>query len=177
MSAQNGIVGGTLSGTGSATDGPSGGSLALDFSAAGTASGTSFVGEQFPVRYDILFHDTDATDTISYTLTLGFLTTSGALPIAPITGTVTLVGGNGVLSSSKTITIPLAVTLTGYSVDFKVTDATEAANGTLSVNIPQGASIDLGGTAVVSSTPEPAMFSLVGSVVAGLLFLRRRRTA
>ena len=176
MSAQNGIVGGTLSGTGSATEGPSGGSLNLDFAAQGFASGTTFAGEQFPIRYDVLFTDTDLTDTLTYTLNLVFTTTGGPVGVPPITGNITLVNGMGSLSNSTSFTIPSAFSVTQYAVSFSVTDSTEGANGTLSVNIPQGASIDLGGTAL-SGTPEPATFSLVGSAIAGLLFLRRRRKA
>ncbi len=170
LAPANGITGVALSGNGSVTSGISGGTISMEFSASGGANGASFVGGSFPLHYDVVVTDTDS-DTLTYSLTLSFLTGVGTVPLAPITGTIP--AGGGTLSGSPAPTLPPTPAVSGYSVDFVVSDSEAPADATLSVNVPAGQSIDVGAI----GAPEPATFPLVASAIAGLMWWRRRKKA
>ncbi len=166
LSPQSGVTGVTLSGTGLVMD-PSGGTfIGLAFSGSGGTNGGSFGPGNFPVRYDFVVTQTDS-DLISWTLNLTFQTSLGTLP-EDFNGTTS----GGTISGSPTVTIPSNITVSSYSFNFVVADDSATVGNNLTVNIPAGQSLDVGGSAI---SPEPATLSLVGSALAGLMWWRRRK--
>ncbi len=172
LPAANGITGLTMSGMGTVSNlSGTTAELGVQFDTSGSASG-SFGPGTLPYRYDFIIGNSNG-DTLEYILNTDIYTTGKTLDFQVVQTT----SGSGTVSANTGLVIPSNVTITGYYFDIDLSDMNSSPNQTLSLNVPAGQSVDLGGASTTSTTPEPATISLVGSAIAGLMFWRKRKKA
>jgi PEP-CTERM motif len=94
---------------------------------------------------------------------------SGTPPGSPTAAT------SGVaVSGTATSNIELVLPMTAYEMDLNVTDMRAIVGETLTVNIPNGSTIDINSSAA-AGVPEPGTFALLGCALAALGSLAWRR--
>jgi len=158
----DGVEGIKLYGTASTTSSSSG-FLAMNMTTQGTASGT---GGKFPISYDFTLSDT-FSNKMSWDV---FFRVDGSVSSAG--GSASGVSTGGEITGSFNVDASSIGNAFQYVLHVEAIEGASAPDDTLTIDVPQN-SIDV--NPVVSATPEPSTVAFLGSLLASLVWWKRRQ--